>query len=151
VAEVCSARSQLRRPVGARLRRKPVRRQPVTRKAAEQVTDLIDPDRALREAAWVAYSDAGELFDEHGNLRPLHELPDHLTVAIASIKIVKRKLTAGDNAPHIIQTVRFWDKPKALETVLKYLGLLGEPVHRSGDVELVERLETGRKYAAGKT
>ena len=134
MAEVCSARSQLRRPVGARVRRKPVRRQPVKRTAAERVTDLIDPDRSLREVARLAYSDVGELFDEHGNLRPVHELPDHLAAAIASIAIVKRRLTAGDNATHIIQTVRFWDKPKALEMVLKYLGLLGEPVHRSGDV-----------------
>jgi hypothetical protein len=38
--------------------------EPVKRKAADQVTDLIDPDRALREVARLAYSDVGELFDE---------------------------------------------------------------------------------------
>ena len=98
-------------------------------RSAERLTDLIDPDRALREAARLAYFDVGELFDKHGNLRPVHELPDHLAAAIESIKIVKRKLTAGD-APDLIQTVQFWDEPKALEMLVKYFGLLGEPVHR---------------------
>jgi hypothetical protein len=47
----------------------------VKRKAAERLADLIDPDRALREAARLVYSDVRELFDEHGNLRPVHGLP----------------------------------------------------------------------------
>jgi hypothetical protein len=116
----------------------------VKHKAAEQVTDLIDPDRALREVARLAYSDVGELFDEHGNLRPLHELPDHLATAIASITIVKRTRRAGE-APDVIQKVRFWDKPKALAMLCMHLGLLKERSHFSDDAELRARLEARRR------
>ena len=107
------------------------------------VTHLTDPDRALWEVARIAYSDVRELFDEHGHLRPVHALPEQLAAAIASITIVRRDT-------HIIQKVRFWDKPKALGMLLTHFGLLTEDVDLSGDAELVARLEAGRKRAAGK-
>src|SRR5712692_1412220 len=59
----------------------------VRRKAAERLADLIDPNRALREAARLAYSDVGALFDEDGHLRPVHTLPPEVRAAIASIEI----------------------------------------------------------------
>ena len=96
----------------------------VTTRSVDPHVLAIDRDRALQEVARLAFSDVRELFDEHGNLRPIHELPDHVAGAIASIKTVKRRLMAGRNAMVIVQKVEFWDKPKALGFLFKHFGLL---------------------------
>lgn len=100
------------------------------RTGLDLVTHPTDPDRALWKVARLLDSDVRELFDDHGNLRRVHQLPEHLAAAIASIKIVRRKT-------HIIQKVRFWDKPKALRMLLTHFGLLREGVDLSGGAELV--------------
>lgn len=98
----------------------------VKRKAAERLADLIDPDRVLREAARLAYSDVRELFDPHGNLVPVRDWPDHLAAAIASVEVVKKNVAAGDGHTDTIHKVRLWDKPKNIELLFKHLGLLKE-------------------------
>ena len=42
----------------------------VKRKAAERLADLIDPDRALREAAALAYSNLQDLLTSRGSSSP---------------------------------------------------------------------------------
>lgn len=106
----------------------------VQRKAAERLADLIDPDRVLREAARLAYSDARELFDEQGNLRPVKEWPDALASAVASVEVVKKNLTTGDGKVDDVIKVRLWDKPKNIELLFKHLGLLVEKVQHAGEL-----------------
>jgi hypothetical protein len=84
----------------------------VKRKAAERRADLIDPDRALREAARVAYSDIRELFDEHGRLKHPAELSKDFAAAIRS-----------------------FDKVGSLGLLFKHLGLLKEPRRLAASVE----------------
>lgn len=127
-----------------------MRRHTVKLKTADRLIDLIDPGHALREVARLAFSDVRELFDENGNLRAIDELPDHVVAAIASIKTVSRRLTAGHNAMVVVQKVELWDKPKALGLLFKHFGLLQESLHLSGDSALMARLDAGRKHAAGK-
>ncbi len=82
--------------------------------------------RTLREIAHVAYSRTGELFDESGNLRPIHKLPEHLQAAISSVKVIKKNVTSGDGKTDDIHEVKLWDKVKALELAGKYLDLFQE-------------------------
>jgi hypothetical protein len=106
----------------------------VKRKAAERLADLIDPDRALREAARLAYSDVRELFDERGGLKPVKDWPDDLAAAVASVEVVKRNVDSGDGKIDDVIKLRMWDKPKNIELLFKHLGLLVEKVEHSGGV-----------------
>lgn len=108
----------------------------VKAKAAERLADLIDPHRALREAARLAYSDIRELFDAQGNMLPVKQWPDHLAAAIASVEVVKKNLTTGDNKIDDVIKVRVWDKPKNLEMLFKHLGLLAEKLEHTGGIEI---------------
>lgn len=114
----------------------------VKRKALERLADLIDPDRALREAARLAYSDVRQLFDAEGNLLPVHQLPDHIAAAVASIEVVKKNLAAGDGQTDQVHKIKLWDKPKNLEMLFKHLGLLVEKHEHSGGLTIRHELAT---------
>lgn len=113
----------------------------VKRKAAERLADLIDPDRALREAAKLAYSDVRDLFDAEGNLKPIRDWPDHLAGAVASVEIVKKNLAAGDGQTDTVHKLKLWDKPKNLEMLFKHLGLLVERLEHKGQIRVVHELD----------
>ncbi len=108
----------------------------VRAKANERLADLIDPDRALREAARLAYSDIRELFDDKGNMKPVQEWPDDLASAIAGIEVVKKNITTGDGKVDDVIKVRVWDKPKNIELLFKHLGLLKERLEHSGGITI---------------
>jgi hypothetical protein len=68
----------------------------VKRKASQRLADLIDPDRALREAARLAYSDVRELVDpDTGRLRPMKDWSEHVAAAVSSIEVTNRNLEAA--------------------------------------------------------
>lgn len=106
----------------------------VKRKAQERLADLIDPDRALREAARLAYSDVRQLFTPEGNMLPVHEWPDDLAAAIGGVEVLKKNVTSGDGKQDDVLKVKVWDKPRSLEFLLKHLGLLTERLEHSGEV-----------------
>lgn len=108
----------------------------VKRKAAERLADLIDPDRALREAARLAYSDPRELFGPDGQIKPVKDWPDHLAAAIGAIEVVKRNVDSADGKTDDVIKIKVWDKPKALEMLFKHLGLLTERIEHSGALEI---------------
>ncbi len=108
----------------------------VKRKAAERLADLIDPDRALREMARLAYSDLRDLFDAEGKLKPMKDWPDHAAASIKGIEVMKRNLTAGDGVAEDVVKITTWDKVKALEMLAKHMGLLVERMEHSGQVKV---------------
>jgi hypothetical protein len=116
----------------------------IRRKAAERLADLIDPDRALREAARLAYSDIRELVDENGKLLPLKKLPDHIAAAVSAVKVRKDNAVSGDGVQEDVVEVKLWDKSKNLEMLFKHLNLLVERLHVDVTVSLPERLKAAR-------
>ncbi len=126
------------------------------RKAAERLADLIDPNRALREAARLAYSDVGALFDEDGHLRPVHTLPPEVRAAIASIEIVRKNLASGNRTQEYVHKVKLWDKPTSLALLFKHLGLLVERLEHLGTLNIrwawptAEELDTMERQALPK-
>lgn len=119
----------------------------VKRKAAERVLDIIDPDRTLRAAAGLAFSDIRLLFDDKGNLKPIHQLPDSIAFAVAGVEVVKKNITTGDGQIDTIHKVKLWDKPRAIEFLLKHFGMLTEKVEITGADQVVARLQAARKRA----
>ena len=122
----------------------------VRRKAAERLADLVDPQRVLREAALIAYSDIRTLLDEQGQLLPASKWPDAVAAAVSGIEVTKRNLTAGDGAQEDVVKVKLWDKMKAIELLMRHLQLL-EPAAQAGGVN-IERvlviLDEGRARVA---
>lgn len=124
----------------------------VKRKAAERIHDLlgeqIDPDRVLREAARLAYSDVRQLFDEGGKLLPVKQWPDGLAAAIGGVEVVKRNVDSGDDRTDDVIKVKVWDKPKAVELLFRHLGLIKDRLDlgvTADAKELLARLAEGRR------
>lgn len=114
--------------------------QRVKRKATERVAEvtanLVDPDRVLREAARLAYSDIRELYDEQGKLKPMRQWPDHLAAAVASVEMVRRNVDSGDGQTDDVIKLKLWDKPKNLELLFRHLGLLKDKLELGGEITL---------------
>jgi hypothetical protein len=120
----------------------------VKAKAAERLADLIDPKRALREAARLAYSDIGELFDKDGRLLPLTAWPDHIRTAVSSVKYRKYNADAGDGKQEDIVELKLWDKSKNLEMLFKHMGLLIERMDINISTKIEDRIKAGRDRLA---
>ena len=122
----------------------------VKRKAQERLEDLIDPDRALREAAQLAYYNIQDLLDDQGNVRPIKEWPRALASAVSSIDITKKNLSAGDGKQEDVVRIRLWDKPANLTLLFKHLNLLTERLHLSADKEILDRRMSARQRLDGQ-
>ena len=106
------------------------------RKAAERLADLIDPDRALREAAYLAHSDITQLCDDGGRLKPMTEWPAEMKSAASGIETVRRNIDAVHGQTDQVIKVKAWDKLRALEMLFKHMGLLTERLEHSGEMQI---------------
>jgi phage terminase small subunit len=82
------------------------------------------PGRILREEARLAFYDLRDLVDPvTGDILPLKDLPEHMSRAIVSLKVIK---TQSLKDPELVRTeyhYKFADKGKALERLSRYLGM----------------------------
>ena len=108
----------------------------VKRKAEERLADLIDPDRALRTAAALAYSDVTDIYDEHYQLKPMKDWPPALRQAVKRIEPRLANVDPGDGASDKVLRLELHDKIKPLEMLFKHLGLLTEHVTHSGEITI---------------
>ena len=106
------------------------------RKAAERLADLIDPDRALRQAAASAYMDITQLYTDEGVLKPMKEWLKELRSVVTGIETLKRNVTSGDGKQETVLRIRTRDADKNLEMLFKHLGILKERVEHSGGIEI---------------
>lgn len=89
----------------------------------------VKADDVLRELARIGLSDIRQAFDPSGRLRSIHELPDDIARAVASVDNEELWGDDGDGGRAPTGTVRklkLWSKPEALTTLAKHLGLLVE-------------------------
>lgn len=74
--------------------------------------------RILSEVASIAFSDVGEMVDQDGALKPLHELPSEVRRAIQSVEVEERDfLTRDGDISHIDRKrkLKLWSKNDALK------------------------------------
>lgn len=81
----------------------------------------INKLRILEEYSRIAYLDIRKLYDEDGNLKPIHELDDDTARAIAGIEV---SIAKGEKGNDETRKVRIIDKKGALDSTAKYLGML---------------------------
>lgn len=110
----------------------------------------IDAERVLLEVKRLATSDVRRLFNEHGQLKPPHELDDDTAAAVSSIEVVARAGGVDEHGNTIIEYVhkiKFWDKNSALEkagrnqglfpTKLEHTGKDGAPLEREVQIVVI--------------
>ena len=98
---------------------------------AREARTQVTADSTVRELGRLVHADIRKFYDEHGQLKPIHELPDDLAACIASIEVVRRKtLGAGASAGsetgqtiEAIYKVKLWNKPQALDLLGRHQGL----------------------------
>jgi phage terminase small subunit len=89
----------------------------------------ITRDRVLRELAAIGMSDIRRLYDENGNLRPIHELDADTAASIAGIETDEIYGPNTDQGREVIgqtRKVKRFDKTRALELLGRHLGLWQE-------------------------
>jgi phage terminase small subunit len=106
-------------------------RKPHVRAAIEQgmkrmeAHSVISATRILEEVLRIATADPRRAMNEDGSMKPLQELDEDTARAVASIEVVT-KPGRGEEPPTITHKLKFWDKGRATDTLLKSLGKLLE-------------------------
>jgi len=105
------------------LLRKPEIKREIRRLLADRAKRLsVSADNVLKELAFIAFFDPLALFDENGVLKRIDELPEHARQVIASIEV--RTEEGPGKSPSLVTKIKFNDKIRSLEMLMKHLGLL---------------------------
>lgn len=104
--------------------------------------------RTLEEMRRLAFSNVQDLFDESGDLKPIHTLTREQAACIASLEVIMKNATAGDGKVDRVLKIKVWDKPKVMEMLGKHFALLVERVQLEAGDSLIEALHAGRARAA---
>lgn len=85
----------------------------------------VSADRVVKELACIGFVDPKDLYDENGNLLPVHKLPENIRRAIANIKISSLGGGEGEDAKPIIlkQELKLIDKRGGLELLGRHLAM----------------------------
>jgi len=112
----------------------------ISKVLAEQTKKALDKveasaDRALAEAAALAFSDLSAFYDANGDIKPMSEWTPAMKAAVQSMETLERDITPGERGPAAkVHRLKLWDKPKNLDLLFKHYGLLIEKVQHSGEI-----------------
>ena len=105
----------------------------------------ITADKVLQEIAKMAFANVQDLYDEHGILKPISELPRDVAAAVQSVKVNLTEACA-------VQEVKLWDKKGTLELLGKHLKLFSDKGQDDDDVppptKVVVEVRDARKPSA---
>ncbi len=85
--------------------------------------NVVSATRILEEVLRIATADPRRAMNDDGSMKQLQELDEDTARAVASLEVVT-KPGRGDEPPTITHKLKFWDKGKATDTLLKSLGKL---------------------------
>lgn len=104
-------------------------------KTAKQLDTLeVTAERVKARMGLIAFQDVRQLFDEAGNLKPIHLLSDASAAFVGGLEVIKKNAAAGDGIVDTVHKVKIVDPLKALEMLAKHFGLLTEKIEHSGEV-----------------
>ena len=105
--------------------------------ATGKATQLDQADlsaaRTLEELRRVAYGNIKSVFDEQGNLKPVHTLTDGEAAMISSVEVIIKNAEAGDGHTDRIHKIKCWDKVRALHDLCEHFELLVTNVRVTSD------------------
>lgn len=88
----------------------------------------ITADRTMKELARIAFADIRELYDNAGNLLPVHELSDDAAATVGQIKIevAGKGDGAGGREMVVTKTIKMADKMAALGLLARHFKIVGD-------------------------
>lgn len=92
----------------------------------------VRADVVLRELLRIATTDLSLAFGPDGELLKLADMPEDVRRAVATVKVRR------DDDGSLVQEVKLWDKPKALELLGKHLRLFVDRVEHEVSESLAE-------------
>lgn len=97
-------------------------------------TTNVTQERIVAQMARIAFGDIRELYDEEGNLRPLHELSEDQVAMIEGIDVLEGKAEDGNK---LLQTKRIKLAPKLqyLMQLGKFKGLFNDKIEVEAKIE----------------
>lgn len=104
-------------------------------------------DRLLLELRRIMTSDIRKVFDEKGNILPVHEWPDEVASFVASIETVEEFQGKGKDKEKtgFNKKLKLWNKDNGIQAMMKHLGMLTETVQHSGKITLEELVNASRE------
>lgn len=116
---------------------------------AIQRTAELDAEVVIEQIARGALYDPRNLFDQQGNIKPIHKLTEAEASCIAGFEIVLKNAAAGDGVVDRVLKVKLTDRAKYVEMAAKYHSLLVDKVEVDVNVQLVgSKLDKARLAAA---
>lgn len=117
--------------------------------AGHQKRHEVTVDRVVKEFARLAFLDIRKVFDENGNLRPIHELDDDTAAAIAGLEVEVRRVPGEsdedlEGQPHggalkrqhgttaRLHKIKLADKKGALDSIARHLGMFTDKTEVTG-------------------
>lgn len=106
----------------------------------------LNGDRVLNEITKLAFADIRKVFDQAGNLLPVHMLPDEIAASISSIEVVTSKIPGSEpvEVEHTAK-IKFWDKRGSLEMLGRHLKLFTDKIEVDVTSSLAERIKEARE------
>jgi phage terminase small subunit len=95
--------------------------------------NVVSATRILEEVLRIATADPRRAMNDDGSMKQLQELDEDTARAVASLEVVA-KPGRGDEPPTITHKLKFWDKGRATDTLLKSLGKLIDGIQVSNTV-----------------
>lgn len=96
----------------------------------------LSAQAVVDELAVLAFANLQDVFDESGNLKPIHQMTREQAAAIASLEVIKKNAEAGDGKTDVVHKIRVWDRVKSLEILADYFGLFKQQLEHSGKIEI---------------
>jgi len=119
------------------------------------VRTRITADRILLELACIGMLDIMDIFDAHGNIKNIHDMPEETRRALGGMKIRRQFKNDADKEKYIeeIIDIKTTDKLRALELMGKHIGMFKESEGNLPNLEGLiaearERARIARKTAA---
>jgi phage terminase small subunit len=113
----------------------------------------VTVDDVLRELLTFARTDIRKAFDAHGNLLPVHQMPEEVARAISGIENEEMFDWEGTGEERAkvhtgtVRKVKFWDKTKGLELLGKHLKMFTDKLEVGADDTFAEMLKKARERA----
>ena len=101
----------------------------------------VSKARILDEYAKIAFLNPQEFFDEHNNLKEIHDLDPDVAAAFGGMDVITKYYKHGSK--DVVKKIKFIDKKGALDSLARHLGMFNDKVNVGFEAEVISAILTG--------